>query len=114
MEQLEPIGKRIKQALYLRDMKRIELSRLTNISAGNITHYINGDFEPKTENIYLIAKALNVSEVWLLGYDVSIERTPYPTIKEDAKSSLYKLVDSLSLEECEIAARLIKSIIKGE
>jgi hypothetical protein len=37
---------------------------------------MSGYAAPKSDRIYLIAKALNVSEAWLIGYDEPMEKTP--------------------------------------
>ena len=39
-----------------------------------MSHYTNGRYSPKSNNIYKIAKALDVSEAWLIGYDVPTDR----------------------------------------
>ena len=64
------ISHRIKEGLEIRNMKQIDLSRLTGISRSMITEYLKGKYEPRQDNIYLIAKALDVNEAWLLRFDV--------------------------------------------
>ena len=71
---------RIADALSIRNMKQSELSEKTNIPKSAISQYISGAFEPKQDRIYIIAKALNVSEAWLMGYDVPMERQKQPPI----------------------------------
>lgn len=66
---------RIKTALALKGMKQSDLCRLTNIPKSAISQYISGAYDPKQDRIYLISKALNVSEAWLMGLDVPMERT---------------------------------------
>ena len=73
---MKTISERLKEALHIRHMKAIELSRLTGIDRGSISCYASGKYEPKQKAIYLMAKALNVSEAWLMGYDVDMFRTP--------------------------------------
>ena len=65
---------RIKTALLKRGMKQSDLCQTTKIPKSAISQYISGAFEPKQDRIYLIAKALNVSEAWLMGFDVPMER----------------------------------------
>lgn len=67
-------AERIKKALYIKGMKQSDLCRLTNIPKSALSQYISGAFEPKQDRIYLMAKALNVSEAWLMGLDVPMER----------------------------------------
>ena len=65
---------RIKTALTIKGMKQSELCRLTKIPKSALSQYISGAYEPKQDRIYLISKALNVSEAWLMGLDVPMER----------------------------------------
>lgn len=71
---MKTIGERIKEGLNLRNMKQADLVEKTKINKGSLSSYISGKYAPKQNNIYLIAKALNVNEAWLMGYDVSMER----------------------------------------
>jgi transcriptional regulator with XRE-family HTH domain len=73
------IAERIKEALDLRGMKQSELVEKTGIGKSSISTYISGEYEPKQRNIYKIAKALDVNESWLMGFDVPIEREKIST-----------------------------------
>jgi len=70
----ESCASRIKKALSIRNITQSQLCEKTNIPKSAISQYISGAFEPKQDRVYLIAKALDVSEAWLMGYDVSINR----------------------------------------
>ena len=61
-------------------MKQSDLCQITKIPKSAISQYISGAFEPKQDRVYLISKALNVSEAWLMGFDV-------PMIKEDVEKN---------------------------
>jgi transcriptional regulator with XRE-family HTH domain len=37
---------------------------------------LSGKTEPKADRLYALAVALDVSEAWLLGYEVPIQRKP--------------------------------------
>ena len=65
---------RLKEAMYATNIKQAELARLTGISKGGISNYVTGRYEPKSDIISKLAAALNVSEMWLWGYDVPMER----------------------------------------
>lgn len=75
---METIASRIKKALEIRNMKQSELVALTGIGKSSISTYISGEYEPKQKNLYRIAKALDVSEAWLMGLDVPMEREVVP------------------------------------
>lgn len=74
-ERVAKLQDRLKEALSVRGMKAIELSRKTDIPKGAISYYLLGKSAPKADRLNLISVALNVSEAWLLGYDVPMERT---------------------------------------
>lgn len=69
---------RLSLALSIRGMSPIELSNKTGIKKASISQYMSGYAKPKNDRIYLIAKALDISETWLLGYDVPMERDREP------------------------------------
>ncbi|WP_415287169.1 helix-turn-helix domain-containing protein [Clostridium perfringens] len=71
---MKSIADRIKEGLLYRNMKQADLVNLSGISKGALSSYISGSYEPKQKNIYKLAKALNVNEAWLMGYDVPMER----------------------------------------
>lgn len=71
---MDTIADRMKQAMALKNISQAELIKITGITKSAISSYINGRYEPKHDNIYKIAKALNVSESWLMGFDVPMER----------------------------------------
>ena len=50
---------------------------------------------PKQESLYKMAKVLNVSEMWLAGYDVPMER-PH---RQTEKDGLSVLIDVLHTDE---------------
>ena len=72
-ERIESCGKRIAKALSVRDMRQADLAQMTNIPKSSLSLYLSDAYEPKQDRIFLIAKALRVSEAWLMGYDVPME-----------------------------------------
>jgi transcriptional regulator with XRE-family HTH domain len=73
-ERIATCAERIKYALRIKGLKQSDLCRLTKIPKSALSQYISGAYEPKQDRIYLISKALNVSEAWLMGLDVPMER----------------------------------------
>ena len=66
---------RLVQAMELRGVRAVDLIERTGIPKVTISYYMNGKTEPRANNLYLIAQTLDVSEAWLLGYDVAMHRT---------------------------------------
>ena len=73
-EKTEMCGKRIEKALTIRKMKQSELCKLANVPKSSLSLYLRGAYEPKQERLYAMAEALNVSDLWLGGYDVPMEK----------------------------------------
>lgn len=73
MKLISNFGERLGLALNLRNIKATELSELTGINKSTISQYLAKEYEPKRNRIELFAKVLNVSETWLIGYDVPME-----------------------------------------
>ena len=69
------ISARLSEALRLSGKKQADLMRETGLDRGAISSYLSGKYEPKQKAIYLMARALDVNEAWLMGYEVSRERT---------------------------------------
>ena len=67
-------SERIKEGMMLRGLKQVDLVEKTGISKGALSSYISGRYVPKQNNTFLIAKALDVNEAWLMGADVPMER----------------------------------------
>lgn len=66
---------RIREALELRNMRQVELCELTGIKKSSINGWIKQSWQPKQDALFKMAQVLNVSEMWLAGYDVPIERS---------------------------------------
>lgn len=79
-ELVDTFANRLNKAITLRNIKPIELSEKTGIDKSKISSYMSGRYKAKQDGVYLLAQALNVSEVWLMGYDVPMESIPIKKI----------------------------------
>lgn len=68
-------SERLRIGMEMRNLKQVELVEKTGISKGALSSYLSGRYVPKQNSIYLLAKALNVNEAWLMGHDVPMNRT---------------------------------------
>ena len=74
MEKKE-IKDRLREAMEIRGLRAVDLVEKTDIPKGAISYYLAGRSQPKSDRIYLLARALDVNEAWLLGYDVPMHRS---------------------------------------
>jgi transcriptional regulator with XRE-family HTH domain len=66
---------RLKEAMDIRGLRAVDLIERTGIPKVTLSYYMSGKTEPKADRIYTLAKELNVSEAWLMGFDVPMHRT---------------------------------------
>lgn len=71
----EELKDRLKEAMDIRGLRSVDLVDKTGIPKVTISYYLSGKTIPRSKKLYLLAQALDVSEAWLLGYDVAMTRT---------------------------------------
>ena len=92
---MKTFSERLQYALDFRNMKQADLAKITHIGKSSISTYLTGEYEPKQKNIYKIAAALNVSEAWLLGYDVPVEKETAAPLQDDGAQEISTIYQSL-------------------
>ena len=68
------IKNRLNEALIIRCMKQVELSERTGLSSAQINSWKKNKWQPKQRALHLMAKVLDVNEMWLAGQDVPMDR----------------------------------------
>lgn len=108
-------SQRLKQIMEERGLKQVDILRLAEpyceqfnikLTKSALNQYISGKVaDPRSDKLSILSYALCVSEAWLMGFDVPIERTtPIPDVSADGrKARLMELFDRLpELEQDEI------------
>lgn len=76
-------AERLQQIMRERNLRQVDIIRLCDaysmafniiINKANLSMYCSGRVVPSQEKLFILACALNVSEEWLLGFDVPMER----------------------------------------
>ena len=108
---------RLKLALSDKGITRTELSQRSGVAKGDITHYLKGDYVPKQDKCYLLAKALDVDPGWLMtGYGPSKEI--FDSIEKELDSVpitpeariISEGIDKMSPERREQALKVMQAI----
>lgn len=94
----EKCATRIAKALSIRGMRQADLVDKTKIPKSAISQYVSGAFEPKQDRVFLIAQALDVDPVWLMGYDVPMEKKEQPEQKSSPSELQLTEGDKMMLE----------------
>ena len=86
------IAERLNTALEIRGLRRSDLADMIGLDRSYISQYCNGKKEPKRTILHLMADALNVSPVWLMGGNVPMDNPPQ--VKDDISARISKLSDT--------------------
>lgn len=105
---MDTFKNRLIKAMEVRGIKPVDLANLTGLSKASISQYINGVYEAKQKALYSLAKALGVSEAWLMGYDVSMDSDSILSLKnvKSIEKKRYPLLGTIAAgkpilaEEC--------------
>lgn len=62
-------SKRLVERMTELGLRQADLAEKTGISRSLISSYVIGRYEPKDENLQLLAKVLDCDALWLAGYD---------------------------------------------
>lgn len=77
-------AERLKQLLSERNLKQVDVLRMAEnigrrygvkLTKSDLSQYISGKVEPKQDKLTILGETLDVSEAWLMGYDVPKSRT---------------------------------------
>lgn len=117
MNKIESCGKRIEKALSIRNMKQSELSKLANVPKSSLSLYIKGAYEPKQDKIYAMAEALKVSYLWLMGYDVPMDRNmitcTMPIELTDDERAMLDLFRRIPTKQQQVLMQMVKDGLRN-
>lgn len=121
MEELTRVAttaQRLKEAMDATGKKQVDLVRDTGLNRGTISRYASGEMEPRQTAARKLAAALDVSEMWLWGYDVPQEREDKkekPSDTEGLSENHIKLIEfakSVPEDKAEMILRVMRSIVE--
>lgn len=117
------VGSRLQEIMAERDIRAVDLHKLVvpfskkygvAISKSQLSQYINDFNEPGQRRLFILAQALDVSEAWLLGFDVPKERKPLATTAGERAKEFISLFSKLTEEEQTTIIQAMKGIAAGK
>ncbi len=125
-------SQRLKQIMLERNLRQVDIlekskpyQRELGVKMGRsaLSQYVTGKSKPDDKKLSLLSKTLDVSETWLMGYDVPKEREnknsptnqPTPTIdfKEMAAESMSYDGMPLNDEDIDLIASILETRMKS-
>lgn len=115
------VGERLNQIMSERGLKQKDIldkaepyfTNEVKISKSDLSQYVSGKTEPRSDKLYILAKALNVSEQWLLGYDNEAANDKKLTIEEALDSVMSYDGKPISDHDKKALTRIIKAYLRS-
>ena len=79
---------RLQELMEFYGITQADISRRTKIPKTTLSQYVLGKRVPKQNILTLLSETYNVSEPWLMGYDVPMENKVKFKIETDAEEHL--------------------------
>lgn len=118
-------AQRLEQVMKSRSMRQVDILNAAQpyckkygvkLGKNDLSQYVSGKVEPGQDKLTILGLALNVSEAWLMGYDVPAEREipPTATMSDGRTKEYVQLFELLSDEQKDIIIHAIKGILSGK
>lgn len=91
--------KNLRQVDILERVKPFCIKYDIKMNKSDLSQYVNGKVEPGQDKLTVLGMALNVSEAWLMGFDVPMERTASTKESSPKIMQYYELLNDLGKHE---------------
>lgn len=115
-------SQRLKQIMTAKNMRQVDVLKAAEpfcakygvkLGKNDLSQYVSGKVEPRQDKLTILGLALGVSEAWLMGYDVSMERNITPTAEAgDGRMKEYiELYQLLNADQQALIIHVIKGLL---
>ena len=117
---------RLKEIMDQRNLKQVDVLESARpycikygikLGRNDLSQYISGKVNPSQKKLTILGLALNVSEAWLMGFDVPMEKEKSIPVSEDALSDdemlLIDLFRQIPFESRPLVLSMIKAALKN-
>ena len=116
---------RLKEIMAERHLRQIDILEMAKpfcdkygvkLAKNDLSQYVSGKVEPGQEKLTILGLALNVSEAWLMGYNVPSERNQEAEKStttgghSPAKAALIRYAEGLTEDQAVRALQLLKLV----
>lgn len=117
-------SQRLKQIMDTRKLRQVDILESAEpfckkynikLEKNALSQYVSGKVEPGQEKLTILGMALGVSEAWLMGFDVPMERyTPTTENGNRRTSEFIELFSLLTAEQQALVINQIKGILANQ
>ena len=112
----------LKEIIELRDLKQVDILKLATpyckqynikLNKSDLSQFVSGKVIPGQWKLTILGMALNVSEAWLMGYEVPMERQekPAPGLEGEFDAALIDRLRMLTPEEMDRVDAFVQGIL---
>lgn len=118
-------AERLKQIMSARNLRQVDILEAAEpyckkygvkIGKNALSQYVSGKVDPGQERLTILGLALGISEAWLMGYEVPMDRNVKPTGNEaSGRTREYvELFELLTAEQQTLIINQIKGILSNQ
>lgn len=115
-------AQRLKQIMDMRGYRQVDILEAAEpyckkygvkLGKNALSQYVSGKVEPGQERLTILGLALGVSEAWLMGYDVPMERSVTPTAEtgDGRTREFVELFELLNADQQALILHAIKGLL---
>ena len=114
------VSQRLKSLMESRNLRQVDILRAAEpycveygvpMKKNALSQYISGKVVPGRDRLMMLGLALGVSEAWLMGYDVPMERNVTPNAVCDGRTKeIMDLFGRLSTEHQDVVISVAKGL----
>lgn len=115
-------SERLRQVMDARNLRQVDILEAAEpyckkygvkLEKNALSQYVSGKVEPGQEKLTILGLALGISEAWLMGYEVPMERHTAPTVNaDDGRSNEFiELFGLLTADQKALVIHVIKGIL---
>ena len=122
VDEMETTSIRLKQIMKERNLRQVDILRLAEpycgeynlkLTKSDMSQFVSGKVEPGQWKLAILGRALNVSEVWLMGYDVPMKREDPAPGKDAEREEFVRLFTALPPENRQRILDLMKALLSA-
>ena len=96
---------RLQELMDIKNINQADLCQRTGIQKSSMSMYLRGERSPRQNRLSQIAEKFDISEAWLMGYDVPMERTDSLTDESLSHKDKRDILDILSSTKAELLSQ---------
>ena len=113
-------AERLQQIMRERNLRQIDIIRLAEpfcqefrlkLTKSDMSQFVSGKVEPGQWKLAILGRALNVSEAWLMGFDVPMERREPAPVQHEEREEFVKLFTALPPEHRRQIIDLMRALL---